>query len=115
MLRKSRMEVREKYIEITPSLTNSNIIDIEVSFDASWHRCEHKSLYGVTCVIDVQTGYMIDYDILPKYCSCEKNKDLNVGTLEYNLWPQDHMSQCETNYSGSSPAMEMKAALTFWH
>ena len=39
-----------------------------VSFDGSWQKRGHTSLYGLATVIDVLTGLVLDYEILSKYC-----------------------------------------------
>lgn len=115
LMERARKEVREKYIEIDNKNASANVINIAVSFDGTWQRRGHTSLYGVACVIDVQTGFVLDYEVLSKYCqACKVNQDLGVNTPEYNFWLEGHKCSCEANYSGSSPAMEMTAALTLW-
>lgn len=45
---------------------------IDVTFDGTWHKRGFTSMYGVAVVIDILTGYIIDYEvvkILPCLCN----------------------------------------------
>lgn len=68
VLEMARSIVRKKHEEIDASLKNQPIIDISVSYDGTWHKRGHTSLYGIGIVIDVLTGLIIDYEVLSKYC-----------------------------------------------
>ncbi|GFW72786.1 uncharacterized protein TNCV_1266291 [Trichonephila clavipes] len=48
--------------------TANGVIDITVSYDGTWQKRGHSSLYGIGIVIDILTGLIIDYEILSKYC-----------------------------------------------
>ncbi|GFW83858.1 uncharacterized protein TNCV_1491991 [Trichonephila clavipes] len=50
-------EVRKAY----EAPTDVPVVDISVSFDGSWLTCGHTSLIGIACVIDILTGYVIDF------------------------------------------------------
>lgn len=49
-------EVRQAHIDVNPALEETEIIDITVSFDGSWHKRGHTSSHGLGFVIDVLTG-----------------------------------------------------------
>ena len=52
---------------------------IDVTFDGTWHKRGFTSMYGVAVVIDILTGYVIDYEVLSKYChacAISKSKDM---------------------------------------
>ena len=40
---------------------------IAVSLDETWMKHGHKSMYGVACVIELNTGLVIDYHVMSKY------------------------------------------------
>ncbi|GFV72338.1 uncharacterized protein TNCV_638001 [Trichonephila clavipes] len=56
----------------------------------------YTSLNGVVTVTSIDTGKVIDVDILSKYCAC---KNLSF-----------HKKNCKRNYVGSSGAMEIQGA-----
>ncbi|GFV35880.1 uncharacterized protein TNCV_2866392 [Trichonephila clavipes] len=54
--------------------SNSAITDIDVTFDGTWLTRGHSSQIGVGCVIDLLTGFVMDF---LKLC---RNAALNVNT-----------------------------------
>lgn len=115
-LQAARKEVRKRYIQLDPSLDDQKIINITISYDGTWFTRGHTSNYGVGCIIDVETGYVVDYQVISKYCqTCEISKNcLGENSPEYYFWKQDHKQFCDAGYTGSSVAMEMTAALSLW-
>lgn len=87
-----------------------------MSYDGSWHKRGFTSNYGIGCCIEVITGLVIDFEVLSKFCSlCEQNKELyGDGSEVFELWYEEHKPNCNANYEGSSPAMEMIAAERIW-
>ncbi|GFV27096.1 uncharacterized protein TNCV_4853331 [Trichonephila clavipes] len=70
--------------------------NIAVAVDGTWQKRGYTSLNGV---VTVNTGKVIDVDILSKYCACKN--------LPF------HEKDCKRNYVGSSGAMEIKVRLKF--
>ncbi|GFX36502.1 uncharacterized protein TNCV_1043141 [Trichonephila clavipes] len=64
-----------------------------VAVDGTWQKRGYTSLNGVVTVTSIDTGKVIDVDILSKYCACK------------NL---PFMKDCKWNYVGSSGAMEIQ-------
>ncbi|GFX13291.1 uncharacterized protein TNCV_2907141 [Trichonephila clavipes] len=94
----------------------AEITDLSVSFDGTWLTRGHTSLIGVGCVIDMLTGYVVDFEVMSKvcrHCSVAKNK-LGQSSAEFSIWYEGHKSECDINHLGSSTSMEMEAALTLW-
>lgn len=112
----SRETVRKVYREADSSIKEGDIIDLSVSYDGTWQKRGHTSLYGIGIVIETITGLVIDFEILSKYChecvTCAK--DLGENSMEYKLWSEGHAAECEKNFNGSSNSMEMSAALCLW-
>ncbi|GFW75151.1 uncharacterized protein TNCV_448561 [Trichonephila clavipes] len=70
--------------------------NIAVAVDGTWQKRGYTSLNGVVTVTSIDTGKVIDVDILSKYCACK-----NLLFLE---------KDCKRNYVGSSGAMEIEGA-----
>ncbi|GFS80505.1 uncharacterized protein TNCV_3178871 [Trichonephila clavipes] len=75
--------------------------NIAVDVDGTWHKRGYTSLNGVVTVISIDTGKVIDVDILSKYCACKN--------LPF------HEKDCKRNYVGSSGAMEIQGASKIFH
>lgn len=118
ILSKACQAVREAHEEVDPSLIGQPILDLVVSFDGSWPKRGHSSLFGFAAVIDLLTGLVVDFIILCKHCRvcAVHSTEMDVTSDEYKNWLEQHVSsgECEKNYSGSSNAMEMVAAETMW-
>lgn len=61
-----RAKVAAAYMELYPNpedgiISKDGSIDIAVSFDGSWQTRGFSSKTGVACVVDLLTGYVIDY------------------------------------------------------
>ena len=110
--------VRQAHITVNPELIGQEIIDIGVSYDGTWHKRGHTSLYGIGIVIDILTGIVIDFEILSKYCGVctQKSKSLDKKSKEYKEWLTKHKAdgECDYNFTGSSNAMEVAAAEILW-
>lgn len=116
-LTSARERVRQTYAELDKYNNDyDKPIDIAVSFDGTWHKRGHTSNYGVGCVIELHTGLVIDYCVLSKYChACAlAMSDLGKDSPEFDIWFSGHKSECNINYTGSSPAMETEAAERLW-
>ena len=60
--------VRNVYKRLDPSIDESGVMDLMVSFDGSWMTRGHSSLYGIGCVVEMVTGLVIYFTILSLYC-----------------------------------------------
>ncbi|GFV33901.1 uncharacterized protein TNCV_1081971 [Trichonephila clavipes] len=61
------------YLEIHREIKNvyengAEITDLVLVFDGTWLTRGHTSLIGVGCVIDMLTGYVVDFEVLSKVC-----------------------------------------------
>ena len=52
-------KVKEAYLAIDPTVCTTPL-SLTVSFDGSWHKRGHTSIYGVATVIAICTGLVID-------------------------------------------------------
>ena len=109
--------VRRVYKELDPSIDESGVMDLMVSFDGSWMTRGHRSMYGIGCVVEVVTGLVIDFTILSLYCqrcACSASRYGGRDTDDFKKWYKAH-DNCTANYTGSSNAMEKTAAEILWN
>ncbi|GFY76923.1 uncharacterized protein TNIN_318041 [Trichonephila inaurata madagascariensis] len=62
------LDVRKNVREVYGSKKDNDIVDIGVSYDGSWLTRGHTSNIGVGCIIDLLTGFVIDYEVMSKLC-----------------------------------------------
>ena len=89
----------------------SQVVNVAVSFDGTWHHRGFKSFHGVGVVMSVDTGDVLDVAILSKDCSiCLNNKNADED------WKDQHAKsgKREKNCDGPSTSMETQAARTLW-
>ncbi|KAJ8680296.1 hypothetical protein QAD02_016083 [Eretmocerus hayati] len=114
VLEKSREAVRRFYINSHPELSEDEILDIIASYDGTWHTRGFASLFGIGFLIEYNTGLVIDYEVLSKYCHmCTITmSELGSDTPDFALWYKNHKEsgECNKNHFGSSCSMETKCA-----
>ncbi|GFW29572.1 uncharacterized protein TNCV_1549831 [Trichonephila clavipes] len=79
-------------VEETVEMNNSNR-DISAAFDGSWQKRGHTSLNGVVSAASLETGKVLDFECLSKYCFVCKSKINKVN-------------KCENFFEGFSGGME---------
>ncbi|CAF4884596.1 unnamed protein product [Rotaria sp. Silwood1] len=87
------------------------IIDITVSLDGTWKRRGHISNYGIVFLIDVQSGYCIDYEVMSLYCEVCQMKKPKLRNEQFDKWYKKHQKFCYKNYDGTSKSMEKEGAV----
>ncbi|GFU63389.1 uncharacterized protein TNCV_44351 [Trichonephila clavipes] len=83
------------------SFNNGNP-NVSVAIDGTWQKRGHTSLNGVVTAVSVDTGKVIDAEILSRKCSCHFNGNL-------------HSDECSANYFGNSGGMEVEGALRIFN
>ncbi|GFX33836.1 uncharacterized protein TNCV_3962451 [Trichonephila clavipes] len=92
--------------------SNSVITDIDVTFDGTWLTRGHSSQISVGCVIDLLTGFVMDFEIMSKRCIECEHANLVWEKIQQNfMCGMKDISSCAINHVGSSCAMEQEAAL----
>ena len=93
-------EVHEHY-----GTSSDEVMDILVSCDRTWQKCGFSSLLGAVFIIAYETGKVVDYIVLSKYCAgCKQWDDRDKSSAAYAEWKAKH--DCSINFSGSAGAME---------
>ncbi|KAK8399227.1 hypothetical protein O3P69_003387 [Scylla paramamosain] len=67
-----------------------------------------------SAVIDANTGHVLDYETMSKYCELCSYKKKTLSKEKYEEWYAGHVSECHINYEGSSGGMEAAAAVILW-
>jgi len=48
---------------------DDDILDVDVSYDATWQKRGHKSNVAAGFVVEADTGMVMDYAVTSKYCN----------------------------------------------
>lgn len=75
--------------------------DLKAGIDGTWQRRGFSSLNGIVTCTSVDTGKVMDIEVLSKFCSCDDK--------------ESHKANCTANYQGSSGGMEAAGALAIFH
>ena len=78
---------------------NDGCRDLSVAIDGSWQKRGHTSLNGIVSATSLESGKVLDIEILSKFCLCS-NKLINI-----------HEEGCSANFAGTSGAMEVAGAV----
>ena len=78
-----------------------------ITNDGAWQRRGHSSLNGFVATISVETGKILDGEVITRKCkSCDEQykKIESIHPIVYESWKASH--KCSCNYQGSAPNME---------
>ncbi|XP_069961373.1 uncharacterized protein [Cherax quadricarinatus] len=119
ILAETRAIVHKEYAKQDTLSDARGVVDIDVTYDGTWHTRGHHSNFGIGVAIDALTKLVVDYQVLCKYCFlCVNMKSrLNkkkITVEKYEKFKENHEKKCNKNYSGSSGKMEVEAALIIW-
>ena len=115
-LQEAVSELKSFLTNINPELEGQSVVDVTVSTDGTWMKRGFTSLFGCVFVISVDTGKVLDFEVLSRYCkSCEIWSKRDPESEEYLQWKAQHDEQCAANFSKSSKAMEAKGAVVLWN
>lgn len=108
-------DLEEKWQAIKKEKKKSKI-DLGVSYDGSWPTRGFRSKVGFGSVIDLISGYVVDFDVVTKFCQCCVTTATQLGedSPEFHLWLEGHANHCSMNHTGSSGAMELTIAENIW-
>ena len=103
-------------VRVLHDATDGRLLDITVTYDGSWLTRGYKSLLGFAAVIDITTGFVLDYVVHSKYChscACKAAKLEAKGgkdSDDFKTWFDSHEPECCVDYVGSSGGMEVQGA-----
>ena len=108
---RTHIAIREAYEKVGVLPDEEGILDLAVSFDGSCQKRGFSSQNGMASVIDLITGFPIDFEVLSNYCG----KCSMAEEKEYDdAWKTSHIASCHKNFSGSAGAMEVECAKHLW-
>ena len=100
-----------KEIHELKNKSQDEIADCGVSCDGTWQRRGFSSLNGCVTAISMDTGKVVDVEVLTKFCKLCKMHEDDDDSPENVAWKTDHQAKCKANFQGSAPAMEPEGAL----
>ncbi|XP_072163439.1 uncharacterized protein [Diadema setosum] len=107
--------VREMVVAENPELEEEEVLDVAVSYDGTWHKRGFVSNHGVGVVISMDSGEVLDREVLSKVCrECKLKEGWDRDTEEYRNWWEGHKDNCLGGHKGSSGKMEVDAAVAIW-
>ena len=87
------------------------LVNVAVTVDGTWQKRGHTSKVGVVFVASVDTGEVLDFEVLSHICqTCTWHKN-HLSVHEFEKWFEKHRDSCEVNHKGSSGDMENKGAI----
>jgi hypothetical protein len=116
-MKKAADRLRAKHFLESGEEDNGEIVDVAVSFDGTWAKRGFTSQTGVTFVISIDTGEVLDYHVLSKSCQkCALKQSKCSTDEEFEEWQLEHLAsgECDMNFEGSSPAMESEGDVVIW-
>ncbi|GFW74442.1 uncharacterized protein TNCV_2413411 [Trichonephila clavipes] len=100
---KAATEIVEKQQNLS-----SDIVKCGISVDGTWQRRGYTSMNGCVAGISVDTGKVLDIEVMSSYCPTCKRLQTMPRNFEYESSKADHICQC--NFTGSSSKMEIVGA-----
>lgn len=91
--------------------TEDGITSIGVRGDGTWRKRGYTSFHGVTTLISIMSGKIIDLEVKSGHCHACSHWQGKKGTPAYDNWLETHKDSCERNYSGSASAMECDSVI----
>ncbi|XP_028414795.1 uncharacterized protein LOC114537882 [Dendronephthya gigantea] len=100
-----------KEIHDIKNTLEGEVVDCGISCDDTWQRRGYSSLNGCVTAISMDTGKVVDVEVLCRFCKQCKKHENDDDTPQNNSWKADHKTNCKINFEGSAPAMEPEGAV----
>ena len=97
-------------------VSEDNTIDVAVSYNGTLHHRGFKSCHSVGIVVSIDTGEILDAEVITKTCeTCQRSPYLK-DSAEFKQWQEKHISEgkCFRNFDGPSTGMETAATKAIW-
>ncbi|GFV55417.1 uncharacterized protein TNCV_2463071 [Trichonephila clavipes] len=80
--------------------TKNKIVECGISVDGTWQRRGYSSMNGCVAALSVDTGKVVDIEIMSSYCpTCRKISKM-PRSIESETFAADHV--CHSNFQGSA-------------
>ncbi|GFX85919.1 uncharacterized protein TNCV_2473211 [Trichonephila clavipes] len=88
--------------------TKNKIVECSISVDGTWQRRGYSSMNGCVAALSVDTGKVVDIEIMSSYCpTCRKISKM-PRSIESETFAADHV--CHSKFQGSALKMEAVGA-----
>ncbi|GFV86709.1 uncharacterized protein TNCV_3964391 [Trichonephila clavipes] len=88
--------------------TKNKIVECGISVKGTWQRRGYSSMNGCVAALSVDTGKVVDIEIMSSYCpTCRKISKM-PRSIESETFAADHV--CHSNFQGSALKMEAVGA-----
>ncbi|XP_069958714.1 uncharacterized protein [Cherax quadricarinatus] len=119
ILQESRDSVFAEYAKNGILPDNNGVLDVNVSFNVTWQSRDFYTKMGLCVVTEADTGLVLDYQTLTKYCNRCSNlhtlyNDKKITTEHFLLQRAKHEPVCKIFDASSSSDMEARAAEAIW-
>ena len=77
----------------------------------------HTSHAGVACIIDLITGFGIDYHVMSNFChKCATTGETmkESGPDAHSMWYNEHREHCQKNFEGNPDMMKVEGIMVLW-
>ncbi|GFX36988.1 uncharacterized protein TNCV_1174901 [Trichonephila clavipes] len=102
----SMQKAASKLLVLHP--TKNKIVECGISVDGTWQRRGYSSMNGCVAALSVDTGKVVDIEIMSSYCpTCRKISKM-PRSIESETYAADHV--CHSNFQGSALKMEAVGA-----
>jgi hypothetical protein len=64
----------------------NDVLDLTVSLDGSWKKRGHQSMYGIVFLIETDSAYCLDSEILSKRCEICEAKESTLTSAQFKSW-----------------------------
>ena len=95
-------QVRQQTLKKNPGIDKCDVdgaVPVAVSVDGTWQKRGFTSKFGVTLIVSVDTGEILDFEVLSLHChECSKHQLDDKSTQKYTLWKDKHSSNCQINF-----------------
>ncbi|XP_068229986.1 uncharacterized protein [Palaemon carinicauda] len=119
--KKVQWSIVEYYRKMNIHPDDNGVLDTDVIYDGTWMTRGHKSNIGVGIVVEACTGFVLDAEILSKYCfTCvindNKLKRNEISQEEFEVEEANHKESntCTRNFEKSSVMMKAEGAEKIW-
>ncbi|GFU82537.1 uncharacterized protein TNCV_4869201 [Trichonephila clavipes] len=77
--------------------TKNKIVECGISVDGTWQRRGYSSMNGCVAALSVDTGKVVDIEIMSSYCPTYRNISKMPRSIESETFAADHV--CHSNFS----------------
>ncbi|GFU71287.1 uncharacterized protein TNCV_3782721 [Trichonephila clavipes] len=103
----STLDLKSGYFQlefVNTAVVMSNTVFIPCTVDGTWQRRGYNSMNGCVAALSVDTGTVVDIEIMSSYCpTCRKISKM-PSSIESETFAADHV--CHSNFQGFALKME---------